>query len=757
MATTNHRSGTKNHWHPFHTIGNKKIQLVEGEDVFLCCEFVSQICEEPCRDVISGHKYKVSCSCLSILIGSDERQAAVARYMASFATKPPQEKHSIVVEWLRYTKSAAKNNADGACFFIPFLAPENDENDDSEGEDDEEDDNDARPLDILKDWMVCRHAIAVLIDYGRKKWRTCQAALAANRLPIHGNKGKTMLGPSKHVTDEVKGGLHDFFHEIKQFGMPKTTRFVREETGSGLRDEEENLLELPTCWSKRSIYARFCYERGFVITNSGGGIKKQEERTDEAWGTQQHKKICSWPTFLYFWKTHYPLIQIASPSADICTDCHIFFNRAKYNAPPAPGAPPNIEQAHDTRPAQFTNYCEATRTNSVEQGEGANDDDEPYDLQLVETQNVELIERESSLLKATLHVKQAMIQRKLTNTKIQQAIDTMNLPHEERHYCFIADFSQNMELPFFGSSQPGDTYYFSALKINVFGIVDCSIFGGKLSAHVYHEGVGKKGGNNVASMLVKEFKRLSIMQENKTGKELTIIMDNCAGQNKNRMVLRLANYLVEANYFEKVSFVFYIVGHTKNACDRWFNTLKKNYRRRNIYSFNQLIDSMKTNPNINVTITKEEDFKDWDAFFNSVYKKLVSGTTHKTHIFSAEKENKTTLLLRDDDLPETPQTTQDLLKKGTNTPERYASLRTPQLVTLAPPGIPPIKQVELFSKYRALIPVQFQEETCPDPGEDIKGSIKRERNTEQRDRQKAKRLKCENDKKTTTSEDTARI
>jgi hypothetical protein len=88
-----------------------------------------------------------------------------------------------------------------------------------------------------------------------------------------------------------------------------------------------------------------------------------------------------------------------------------------------------------------------------------------------------------------------------------------------------------------------------------------------------------------------------------------------------------------------------------------------------------------------------------------------------------------------------------LLKKGTNTPERYASLRTPQLVTLVPPGIPPIKQVELFSKYRALIPVEFQEETCPDPGEDIKGSIKRERNTKQRDRQKAKRTKVENDKK----------
>jgi hypothetical protein len=296
------------------------------------------------------------------------------------------------------------------------------------------------------------------------------------------------------------------------------------------------------------------------------------------------------------------------------------------------------------------------------------------------------------------------------------------------------------------------------LKINVFGIVDCSIFGGKLSAHVYHEGVGKKGGNNVASMLVNEFKRLNIMQDNKTGKELTIIMDNCAGQNKNRMVLRLANYLVEADYFEKVNFVFYIVGHTKNACDRWFNTLKKNYRRRNIYSFTQLIDSMKTNININVTITKEDDFKDWDGFFNSVYKRLVSGTTHKTHIFSAERENKTTLLLRDDDLPETPQTTQDLLKKGTNTPDRYASLRTPQLVTLAPPGIPDIKQVELFSKYRALIPVEFQDETCPDPGVIITGGVKRERNTKRRDREQVKRTKVENDKnKTTISEDTTAI
>ena len=124
----------------------------------------------------------------------------------------------------------------------------------------------------------------------------------------------------------------------------------------------------------------------------------------------------------------------------------------------------------------------------------------------------------------------------------------------------------------------------------------------------------------MASMLVNELKRLNIMQENNPGKELTIVIDNCSEQNKNRMVLRLANYFVEARYFRKVTFVFYIIGHTKNACVRWFNMLKRTYRQSNIYSFDQLMDSMKTHTNINVTVVNETVFKDWDKYFNSIYK-----------------------------------------------------------------------------------------------------------------------------------------
>ena len=626
MNATTKKPGLKGQ-HPFMDINNPKVKLEEGEDLFLCLQFLESICTQPCCDRISGHKRNQRCSCLCILIGSDARQMAVAKYMVAFANKPQQERHSIIMEWLRYTPSMIKKNDDRCCFFIPFLASDDDDDEQYDDEMEEE------PLLVLKDWMVCKNAISILLDYGRYKWRTCQTAVLKNRLPEHGNKGK-LNGPNVSFATEVKVDLHEFFHQIKQFGSPKTTRFVREETGSGLRDEEENLLELPTCWSKRGVYARFCFERGFVVTSTHSGNTKKSPRTDQLWNESNKKRICSWSSFTNFWEAHYPLIRIGSPSADICTDCHIFFNKSKFNAGDEDTTTVEVNMPNSDAMPNYLSDIGAADEGAAIADVGANDDEEEQiDLQLNSTP-IEVQEREAILLKATLHVKQAIIQRQLANNKIQQAIETADLPHENRRYCFIADYSQNMELPYFGASQPGDTYYFSALKINVFGIVDCSLFGGKLSAHVYHEGVGKKGGNNVASLLVNELNRLNILQPDKTGKELTIIMDNCAGQNKNRMVLRLANYLVEADFFETVNFIFYVVGHTKNACDRWFNTLKKNYRRRNIYSFDQMIDSMKTNSKINVTVTKESDFKNWDKFFDQHYKRFVLGTTHKTHIFS---------------------------------------------------------------------------------------------------------------------------
>jgi hypothetical protein len=111
---------------------------------------------------------------------------------------------------------------------------------------------------------------------------------------------------------------------------------------------------------------------------------------------------------------------------------------------------------------------------------------------------------------------------------------------------------------------------------------------GKPSDHLYFhcfkEGDGNKGGNNVASLIIKSLTNFGVLQVDGPGnpirgKELNIVMDNCGGQNKNNHVILLAPYYVEVGYFETVNMNFLVVGHTKNVCDRRFNNLKKEYKR----------------------------------------------------------------------------------------------------------------------------------------------------------------------------------
>jgi len=81
------------------------------------------------------------------------------------------------------------------------------------------------------------------------------------------------------------------------------------------------------------------------------------------------------------------------------------------------------------------------------------------------------------------------------------------------------------------------------------------------------------------------------------GKQLSIIMDNCGGQNKNNYVLRLALWLVERKFFVKVELIFYIRGHTKNACDRLFNQLKLRYHKRQTFMMHQMVETMNEGAN----------------------------------------------------------------------------------------------------------------------------------------------------------------
>jgi len=97
------------------------------------------------------------------------------------------------------------------------------------------------------------------------------------------------------------------------------------------------------------------------------------------------------------------------------------------------------------------------------------------------------------------------------------------------------DYMQNLGVPYFGSEQPGPTYYYSLLNVNVFGVVD--MIAQKLHVFCYDEGYGGKGGNDVASMVMEYLKVYNLLHYDDAGKpkalpSLKIVVDNCVGQNK---------------------------------------------------------------------------------------------------------------------------------------------------------------------------------------------------------------------------------
>jgi hypothetical protein len=216
----------------------------------------------------------------------------------------------------------------------------------------------------------------------------------------------------------------------------------------------------------------------------------------------------------------------------------------------------------------------------------------------------EVLQREKVIDDAVKHVKMARAQCVLVNEKMSKAKEdaAANTIHSERVHTFIVDYGQNMALPWFGTSQLGDTYYYTLLTIFNLGVVDVSHPDGEhLYCHLYKEGDGKKGGDNVASLLMKTLRQLNVLQEGCREKELNVVSNNCpGGQNKNHHVLWLVPHLIEMGYFETVNFIFLVVGHTKNAADQRFKNLKMIYRKSNVYTFNQLVEVCGKSPHVTV-------------------------------------------------------------------------------------------------------------------------------------------------------------
>jgi hypothetical protein len=244
----------------------------------------------------------------------------------------------------------------------------------------------------------------------------------------------------------------------------------------------------------------------------------------------------------------------------------------------------------------------------------------------------------------------------------------------------------------------------------------------------------------VASLLLQSLRDEGILKEDDDGNPIcggkfTGFADNCGGQNKNNTVIRLAAYLVESGYFKEVEIVFLIVGHTKNACDRLFNSLKVIYRKRNVWSFTELASILDESWQVKVHQVKHTDFFDWTKHHNIYYNKIWDHNNDKAainnnHIFHVDLscisidmsgKKHVVMKIRAADVPEATTIEVELKKNGAQNLV-LPTLTRPQV--LQKPGRNPKKITEFFTKWKEYIPHPCWPEMCPKPTQDQTAAAK---------------------------------
>lgn len=604
----------------------------------------------PCEDIHNVGR-SINCTCLHDLDLTGEEEDSVIDYLIDYAKLSFDEQRARLLEWKKYAR----------LFKYPVKATGNN--------------HQHYLLPGSRSYTVCKNGLSRVIGKSRHAWDSVD------------DQGKKLHGlaemPSNNsMEDAVMESLHEYFQRLRLLGAPRATLLIRSivgnKTTTDLKSSEE-VIELPACTSKRSLYRSYLRDHGWEVQLDNIGREVSRKRTGDAIeGSLEEYEPPSWTTFIRFWQNNYKEIVIQPASEDLCDECFVFANRHKYGA---------------NRKKQFKNELEG-----FEEDETGLADETTTDYSALMEIN---LENEELILAAAKHVAMAKAQRDLFIKLKEDAASMATLPAEERHYTFVCDFAQNMYLPNFSSEQPGATYYYSPLNVYPFGIVDCSQNPTELTAHMFVEGQQKKGGNTVVSCIWKELERKGL-RSGKTAKELNLVFDNCAGQNKNRMVYRFLFYLVKMKITRVARAIFLVKGHTKNDCDRMFNLMKREFRKSNVYTPNELFLLCNNAEHVKALQLFTREFLDWDSLQDTMVSK-ADGIL-KNHIFCVTEDDSNRIAIQEYD--GAPTMYQELVKNEYQAADSsvWVEAVANRLKILPTPGLPDIKWKELYYKWGRFVP-----------------------------------------------------
>jgi hypothetical protein len=221
-----------------------------------------------CLDIKNNNR-PTNCRCMGIITRLSEPDAVLAiDYLFGFAILPKADQQSLLTEWIKYgdTISRAYTRGDGrkrACFLLPGTT-----------------------------YMICKDALCLLLGIGKKAWKTVMTMAKNNLPPSHGLSGQV----GNKLNDSMEDLLKEYFLELLTMAQPRATlvirSLVREQVVTELREDDEDIVELPSHMTKRSLYDRLLLQIGWKYTYDSKSrithrheVENMEQQQAPAWSS----------------------------------------------------------------------------------------------------------------------------------------------------------------------------------------------------------------------------------------------------------------------------------------------------------------------------------------------------------------------------------------------------------------------------------------------------------------------------------------
>ena len=305
-------------------VKRKSKNFDEGGAIDQCYHWIiTQFAPRQCmRAAGKGHR-QTRCTCMNFLqeVENTDNAMKVAEYMVLWSTFNPQTKRNLLHQWAQVScLLKGMDESSNLTFLVPGISVR-------EGEESR---------------TICQNRLHGLLNVvGRRAWNTAMKDPGKTDL----RKGRTGVQSSrgKQNTIEVYESLQNFFTELKKEALlPFTTRIVHEKTSTTTRDDNPDNLVLTPHVSKHSIYARWCYLRGWKVTKKSSAkstyhpvkdfeMMREYDDTDDDDGHalwpagSEYMRVVSWPCFLNYWGVHhFSMLKVRKKGADTCcTDCQV--------------------------------------------------------------------------------------------------------------------------------------------------------------------------------------------------------------------------------------------------------------------------------------------------------------------------------------------------------------------------------------------------------------------------------------------------